>query len=923
MAITISGENNVDKILASDGVIDQLSGFSIVGVITATSFTGDLTGDVTGNLTGNVTGNINNSTLLLQTGGTERVRIASNGKVGVGVNPTNYPGKFVVSGDALICDRDIHSRVANSVANSDRGFKQDIDGTEKLHLYADNSSNIILEGNGGNERLRITSGGNIGMGVVGHDPLTRLHVQDSNNGALKDVLTITNSFGSANTEVGMVFECGTDEVARISAKNEGSDIGPLIFSTASSTNANPTEKLRITSDGKVSIGGFNPSVAGLSISNSSTNRGFEFDTGSGFDSTSCIRAYDRPTTAYKSLGLTGSEIRFGINDVEKVRITSNGDVGIGYDSPTVKLHIREATSGYSGTYDNRYHCIIEDDAEAYYGVYVPNNGYGGIRFHRAGGGASATSAVGYIDCYMANEEMHYYCRGSGTSGKHIFSTAGSERLRIASNGNIGIGNRTTSPDEDLHVHTASGDCVLHVEAAADPKLRLRAHSGESIVQFADASSSNIGEINYVHSGDYLKFHVNGDERLRILSDGKVGINETAPDRQLHVKSGANSNDGAFRIESANSNIMDMGTDGTGHFLNCVNADPFRVKFAGTEKLRIDSSGNVMIGRTAGQKPLSVRKVDNSSGVHIVQTIGGNNHVSGYAVGLGFDPEGYEARTKVAIVAEGISAGYSRANLHFLLDNNSNAGEVDLNDKKMTITEGGQIGIGQDGSGNVNTRAVLEISAPFNDVSDNDGSAAYTMNNHDAILINYSGASYSSGTNVGSIAWTNGGRRRAAIMAEYQSTDGDIVALSFFTRGTDGAGDFFRSFIINRNGSASLHGALSDGSSDDRLKKDKVEITNALDKVNSLSSFTHKWNDIAVRAGLEEDKEEIGLSAQEVQKLYPCLVDVNNVMKDPENPDVDYQTVHYDKVVPLLVASIKELTAKNKALEARLDALESS
>ena len=80
MAITISGENNNDKILASDGVIDQLSGFSIVGVITATSFTGD----VTGNLTGNVTGNINNSTLLLQTGSTERVRIDAAGNMSLG-----------------------------------------------------------------------------------------------------------------------------------------------------------------------------------------------------------------------------------------------------------------------------------------------------------------------------------------------------------------------------------------------------------------------------------------------------------------------------------------------------------------------------------------------------------------------------------------------------------------------------------------------------------------------------------------------------------------------------------------------------------------------------------------------------------------------------------------------------------------------
>ena len=75
MAITISGENNNDRIIAQDGVIDSLSGFNISGIITATSFTGNLTGDVLGN----VTGNVNNSTLLFQIGGSEKVRITSNG----------------------------------------------------------------------------------------------------------------------------------------------------------------------------------------------------------------------------------------------------------------------------------------------------------------------------------------------------------------------------------------------------------------------------------------------------------------------------------------------------------------------------------------------------------------------------------------------------------------------------------------------------------------------------------------------------------------------------------------------------------------------------------------------------------------------------------------------------------------------------
>ena len=125
-------------------------------------------------------------------------------------------------------------------------------GVGGLHFCVDNgydNQNVSYA----DRKMSITKDGDISIGVESHDPLTRLHVQDSNNGALKDVLTITNSYGSANTEVGMVFECGADELARISAKHEGSDIGPLIFSTASSTNANPSEKLRITSDGRLFV----------------------------------------------------------------------------------------------------------------------------------------------------------------------------------------------------------------------------------------------------------------------------------------------------------------------------------------------------------------------------------------------------------------------------------------------------------------------------------------------------------------------------------------------------------------------------------------------------------------------------------------------------------------------------------------------
>ena len=94
MAITISGINNNDRIVATDGTIDALSGFNVVGVMTAASFSGDLIG----NVTGNVTGNINNSTLLLQTSGSERFRITGNNELGIAGANYGTSGQVLTSG---------------------------------------------------------------------------------------------------------------------------------------------------------------------------------------------------------------------------------------------------------------------------------------------------------------------------------------------------------------------------------------------------------------------------------------------------------------------------------------------------------------------------------------------------------------------------------------------------------------------------------------------------------------------------------------------------------------------------------------------------------------------------------------------------------------------------------------------------------
>ena len=69
-------------------------------------------------------------------------------------------------------------------------------------------------------------------------------------------------------------------------------------------------------------------------------------------------------------------------------------------------------------------------------------------------------------------------------------------------------------------------------------------------------------------------------------------------------------------------------------------------------------------------------------------------------------------------------------------------------------------------------------------------------------------------------------------------------------------------------------------SDDRLKTNKVGISNALDKVNSLSGFTYNWNEFACEQGnaFHADKRNVGVSAQEVQKVLPEAVGQHHLMR---------------------------------------------
>jgi len=122
--------------------------------------------------------------------------------------------------------------------------------------------------------------------------------------------------------------------------------------------------------------------------------------------------------------------------------------------------------------------------------------------------------------------------------------------------------------------------------------------------------------------------------------------------------------------------------------------------------------------------------------------------------------------------------------------------------------------------------------------------------------------------------------------------------------------------VNGNIIASLAITTFDDFSDERLKDREGNIENPLDIVGKLQGFYYKPNKTANDLGIKGNKmnkRELGVSAQDVQKILPELIDIApaDISYDAENNVVsktgsNYLTVNYEKMIPLLIESIKEL-----------------
>lgn len=109
-------------------------------------------------------------------------------------------------------------------------------------------------------------------------------------------------------------------------------------------------------------------------------------------------------------------------------------------------------------------------------------------------------------------------------------------------------------------------------------------------------------------------------------------------------------------------------------------------------------------------------------------------------------------------------------------------------------------------------------------------------------------------------------------------------------------------------------------SDRRLKENIRVIDSPLEKLSRISGVFYNSNDVAASYGYDDKSEQVGVIAQEIQEVLPMAVkpapfdiDVYNG-KEYSKSGQNYLTVQYEKIIPLLIESIKELKAEIEELK---------
>jgi hypothetical protein len=178
------------------------------------------------------------------------------------------------------------------------------------------------------------------------------------------------------------------------------------------------------------------------------------------------------------------------------------------------------------------------------------------------------------------------------------STGGSERLRILSDGRVGLG--TSAPSVLLHLKGTGTGTGGQVEGSATSDYTFLQVFNPSGVQGQITANGNTDLQLRGVSNHPLSFYTNNTERLRITAAGNVGIGTTSPSTLLQCYGGISGIDTRVTVGNA-ATALNLGVDSSNAVTIGTNQNqPFYFVTNGSERARIDSSGRLLVGTSTSR-----------------------------------------------------------------------------------------------------------------------------------------------------------------------------------------------------------------------------------------------------------------------------------------------------------------------------------
>ena len=564
--------------------------------------------------------------LTFNTAFTERVRIDSSGNLGI--NETSPLGKLHVKSadsgasadggaDELVIEGSGDSGLSILSGASNYGnilFSDSGDAAAGRIRYEHDNNALNFGTNGSWDRFYINSAGNVGISNTSLN--ANLHIGSSNatgnttNPALQIGGSSTYRLGMYTSTEGAVIENKNgDDGIQFKVKTNG-EVMRIVGGAVGINTTAPFSDLSVNVGANAPSSSGNMASEGLTIHNTSGGRAIQLGVNES-------GAYNYIQSSYVNNANVAVNLAFFTGASERMRIASNGRVGIGTSSPSALFEIEhssdaeidlDCTGGrrFRIASTNANALIFSDKTGSAERMRIDSSGKVGI------GTSSGTGSIHVTTKDSGGSDVYYVAQNTTSNrlaGYKILDESGSVHgvFRYDNGGNnaalgVGIG----SPNYNLHVHKASASSNYMQITNSD----TGSGSGDG---FLIGVASDEAATIWNQENTRMVFGTNGTERMRIESDGDlkifgtIGTNSSTAFASMggrltfdtdysDTQRGPNKillqNDGAWIAGIGVSNgATDFYTGGNFTFRTGTSL--------GSERMRIDSSGGVLIGKTSG------------------------------------------------------------------------------------------------------------------------------------------------------------------------------------------------------------------------------------------------------------------------------------------------------------------------------------